>query len=156
VTRKPCARDTPLLSLAHLHNHTVMCNKQITVLCSSHHFCSSISTQSFTGSGAGVQCLLQVARLHSFSLRFTTKLVGSGWNTTVRSDQYEPRSCFSNQTYTAVEGDTCKTISEKMSVDTNTLQILNSLYVLRLLKPGSRHGTVSLRQRCSGRASSGH
>jgi hypothetical protein len=49
-------------------------------------------------------------------------------NTTVRFDQYRPRFCFSNQTYTAVEGDTCKSISEKMGVDTGTLEILNNLY----------------------------
>jgi LysM repeat protein len=49
-------------------------------------------------------------------------------NVTVRFDQYKPPRCYSNQTYTVAEGDTCKSISEKMSVDTGTLEILNNLY----------------------------
>jgi len=48
---------------------------------------------------------------------------------TVSFDQYKPQRCYSNQTYTVVEDDTCKSISEEMSVDTGTLQIINSLYV---------------------------
>jgi LysM repeat protein len=47
---------------------------------------------------------------------------------TVSSDQYKPARCYSNHTYTVLEGDTCKSISEKTSVDTGTLEILNNLY----------------------------
>ena len=50
-------------------------------------------------------------------------------NVTVSFDQYKPPRCYSNQTYTVAEGDTCKSISEKTSVDTGTLEILNNLYV---------------------------
>lgn len=53
---------------------------------------------------------------------------GFGLNVTVSFDQYKPPRCYSNQTYNVVEGDTCKSISEKMSVDTGTLEILNNLY----------------------------
>lgn len=53
---------------------------------------------------------------------------GFGLNVTVSSDQYKPQNCYSRKTYTVVEGDTCKSISEKMSVDTGTLEILNNLY----------------------------
>ena len=53
---------------------------------------------------------------------------GFGLNVTVSFGQHKPQRCYSNQTYTVLEGDTCKSISEKMSVDTGTLEILNNLY----------------------------
>ena len=53
---------------------------------------------------------------------------GSGLNITVSIKDYKPQHCHSQQNYVAVEGDTCKSISEKMSVATGTLEILNGLY----------------------------